>query len=113
LQLPLYALAVERIFHATEPVRLLGLAYWLVVKDGPKRMLPTGKDETAWARDSREWHDYRGQLEAVVARIAASLRSGDFRLAPRHRETCQYCDYSTICRINQLRGRFEPLTLTG
>lgn len=109
LQLPLYAMAVERLFHKN--ARPLGLAYWLVVKEGPKRMLPLGRDNDAWVRNSTEWPDYRAQLERVVAKVVTALRSGDFRLALRREETCRHCNYQTICRINQLRERFQPLPL--
>ena len=111
LQLPLYALAVERVIHAAGKVRPLGLAYWLIVKDGPKAMLPDGRREYAWAADAEAWPKYREELERVVARVATSLRHGDFRLAPRHKETCEYCDFCTVCRINQQRGRLAPLPL--
>jgi ATP-dependent helicase/DNAse subunit B len=36
LQLPLYALAVERVLLKDRPSRPLGLAYWLVTDSGPK-----------------------------------------------------------------------------
>jgi ATP-dependent helicase/DNAse subunit B len=109
LQLPLYALAVERLFG--QPMRPLGLAYWLIVKDGPKLMLPDGRRPHAWAKDAEEWPKYREQLERVVARVAQSLRSGDFRLAPRRDDTCEYCPHGSVCRINQQRDRLQPLPL--
>ena len=47
LQLPLYALAVERVLFAGQIARPLGLAYWLVTDTGPKPMLPSGKKACA------------------------------------------------------------------
>ena len=111
LQLPLYALALERVFDFDGPVRPLGMAYWIILEDGPRHMLPGKRDEFMWLEDTEAWPRYRARLERVVACVARHLRRGDFRVAPRHKHTCNWCDFKTICRINQQRGRSIPLRL--
>ena len=90
-------------------MRPLGLAYWLITDAGAKRMLP--KKEIDWFEDADAWPMFREQLERVVIRIVSSIRAGDFRLAPRSKDVCKYCDFNTVCRINQHRDRYLPLPL--
>ncbi len=111
LQLPLYALALERVFHKGDSLRPLGMSYWIILEEGPKRVLPVKREEYSWLLDAERWPHYRSVMERVVARMVSHLRDGDFRLAPRHKKSCNYCDYATICRINQQRGRLMPLEL--
>jgi RecB family exonuclease len=113
LQLPLYAIAVERVLFAGRPARPLGLAYWLVAGDGPKPVLPDRRRERAWLADPAGWAAFRSQLEAWVATIVSHIRSGDFPLAPRSETCTDTCSFGPVCRISQARavGKVFPIGL--
>jgi ATP-dependent helicase/DNAse subunit B len=114
LQLPLYAVAVERVLLKDRPARPLGLAYWLVTDTGPKPMLPSGRKQLlAWFADPARWPKFRSQLEAWVATLATHVRAGDFPLAPRSDHCTDTCPFGPVCRIAQSRntGKVFPLGL--
>jgi ATP-dependent helicase/nuclease subunit B len=114
LQLPLYALAVERVLLKDRPARPLGLAYWLVTDTGPKPMLPSGKRALlAWLTDPGRWAKFREQLESWVATLVGHIRVGDFPLAPRSEHCTDTCRFGPVCRIAQSRntGKVLPLAL--
>ena len=104
LQLPLYALAVQKVFYDGKPARPLGLAYWLVTDDGAKKMMPRKGKFTAWLRDPAAWEEYRKLLEAWVMKLAGHIRNAEFPLAPRSENCTATCAYSHVCRIAQSRG---------
>jgi ATP-dependent helicase/nuclease subunit B len=101
LQLPLYALAVERVFLAGRAGRPAALAYWMVAEDGPKRVLPSKRGRLASAA---VWPAYRERLEAWVAEVVGRVRAGDFPLAPRDRDCTQTCAFAAVCRITPARA---------
>ena len=105
LQLPLYALAVERVLLKDRRARPLGLAYWLVTDTGPKTVLPSGRNAAlAWIADQAAWAKFSRQLEGWVARIVTHIRAGDFPLAPRSETCTDTCPFGCICRISQSRN---------
>ena len=114
LQLPLYAVAVERVLLPGRSARPLGLAYWLVTDAGPKPVLPgKKKDLLAWLTDGARWAKFRDQLEGWVAALAGHIRAGDFPLAPRSDDCTDTCRLGPACRIAQARavGKVWPLGL--
>jgi ATP-dependent helicase/nuclease subunit B len=113
LQLPLYALAVERVLLKDRPARPLGLAYWLVTDTGAKLMLPSGRKALAWIADAEAWTRFSQQLEKWVARIVTHIRAGDFPLSPRSATCTDTCAFGSVCRIAQSRntGKVFPLEL--
>jgi ATP-dependent helicase/nuclease subunit B len=114
LQLPLYALAVERVLLKDGPTRPLGLAYWLVTDSGPKPMLPSGKRSVlSWLSDSGKWKRFRTQLETWVTSLVGHIRAGDFPLSPRSDHCTDICAFGPVCRIAQSRhtGKLFGLTL--
>jgi len=113
LQLPLYALAVERVLLKDRPARPLGLAYWLVTDTGARSMLPSGRQALDWIDDAEAWVRFSRQLEDWVARIVSHIRAGDFPLAPRSDSCTDTCAFGSVCRIAQSRntGKVFPLGL--
>ena len=103
LQLPLYALAVEKMILPGKKARPLGLAYWLVTDTGPKSVMP-GRKPLAWLSDPEQWRTFRGQLEEWVAKVAGRIRAGAFPLAPRSPTCSDTCPFGQICRISQSRN---------
>lgn len=112
LQLSLYALAVERVFFPGRAVRPLGLAYWLVMDDGPKTVTPGSRSATAWLADEEKWAKFREQLEQWVANVVSRIRDGRFPLAPRSENCTDTCSFGQVCRINQSRNVGKVWDLT-
>jgi ATP-dependent helicase/DNAse subunit B len=115
LQLSLYALAVERVFFPGRSARPLGLAYWLVMGEGPKTVTPGARSALAWLSDSEKWAKFREQLEHWVATVVSKIRDGHFPLAPRSENCTDTCSFGQVCRINQSRnvGKVWDLSLPG
>jgi RecB family exonuclease len=113
LQLPLYALAVERVFFPGRKARPLGLAYWLVTDQGPKPVLPGARQALGWLSDPKKWVTFRKQLEEWVAKMVGRIRDGQFPLAPRSDNCAETCSFGQACRIAQSRnvGKTWELTL--
>jgi ATP-dependent helicase/nuclease subunit B len=99
LQLPLYALALERVFFADRPSRPLGVAYWLVTDTGPKIVLPGGRTPVLWLTDPQRWPAFRQRLEAFVGAVVEQIRAGTFPLAPQSDHCTASCPYGPVCRI--------------
>jgi ATP-dependent helicase/nuclease subunit B len=112
LQLPLYALAVERVLLKDSRARPLGLAYWLVTDTGAKSMLPAGRNAAlAWIDNAEAWPKFSKQLEEWVARIVTHIRAGDFPLAPRSETCTDTCAFGCVCRIAQSRNTGKVFAL--
>ena len=106
LQLPLYAMAVERIILAEEGLTLRDVGYWALRKDGYKPIA------------FEEWQQVQSALESYVAELVDRLRRGVF-VVDSQIDGCEgFCDYRAICRIRQARlaakrhDRPEPPELT-
>jgi ATP-dependent helicase/nuclease subunit B len=104
LQLTLYALAAEEVVLADQRARPLGLAYWLVMEDGPKLVLPGSRKALAWLAAAEEWPVMRSALRRWVLELCKRIRGGQFALKPRDEKCSQNCDFSQICRITQTRS---------
>jgi RecB family exonuclease len=91
LQLPLYAMAVERIILADEHVRLRDVGYWALRQGGYKPIA------------FEEWEAAQAALESYVAELVGRLRRGIF-VVDSQVDGCEgFCDYRAICRIRQVR----------
>ena len=91
LQLPLYAMAVERIILAGEDVTLHDVGYWALRKEGYKAIAFS------------EWELVQAALESYVAELVDRLRRGVF-VVDSQVDGCEgFCDFRAICRIRQAR----------
>jgi ATP-dependent helicase/DNAse subunit B len=92
LQLPLYALAVERLV-IKENASLYDAGYWGLAGSGF-----TALTFPEWGEDQERLVDY-------VTAVVNHLRHGIFPIAPRKEECDKRCDYAEVCRIGELRHR--------
>jgi RecB family exonuclease len=92
LQLPLYALAVERIILAQEAAQLYDVGYWALAGDGFKPIA------------LKDWEHDREALEAFVIQTVAQLRQGVFAVDSRKDDCTSYCEFSAVCRVRQARA---------
>lgn len=92
LQLPLYAMAVEKLLFERGEVGLLDVGYWSLKNKGYKPIV------------LQEWEEFRRTLVERVFDVIGRLRTGDFVVSPR-KEGCEaYCEYRGVCRIRQVRA---------
>ncbi len=91
-QLPLYALAVERLGLAPEAARLDGFGYWSLPKSGYKR-IPTP-----------DWAGYSLRLSAYIVALVGRLREGKFPIDSRKKDCRKFCDFQAICRVGEVRS---------
>lgn len=92
VQLPLYALAVERLGLAGEHLELRDVGYWSLKDEGFK---PIALDD---------WEARKGELEAVVVGAVGRLRDGFMVIDPRKDDCTRTCDFKSVCRITQVRA---------
>jgi RecB family exonuclease len=96
LQLPLYAMAVERIILASEEIRLLDVGYWALKFKGYQPI------------NFPDWGIDQARIEEFVFAVVEKLRQGIFNVRPRKSGCESYCDYRAICRVRQVRAARKP-----
>jgi ATP-dependent helicase/DNAse subunit B len=105
LQLPLYALAAERLLgdRGAAPFRA---AYWHVAGKGYQEKDAVKFHLVAEGRlaASPEWNELRHQLPARVRSLVEGVRRGEFPMHSIDDECTGRCPYSTVCRVNQVRS---------
>jgi ATP-dependent helicase/DNAse subunit B len=91
LQLPLYAMAVERLLFQDGAASLFDLGYWSLRKDGFKAIaFPS-------------WNQDQETLVAHVRALVDELRRGVFVVQSRTSNCETFCDYRNVCRVRQVR----------
>jgi RecB family exonuclease len=103
LQVPLYALAAERLLAGTGGGEPLDAGYWGIGGKGyrPGATMTTVGDGPP-VSDAR-WAAYRDALLRYVIELIERLRAADLPIAPRRDDCTRGCDYKTVCRIHQVR----------
>ncbi len=106
LQLPLYALAAQKLLAASDAVPFRA-AYWHLAGEGYQ-------DEQAvkfyFEADGRleladEWSELEAFLRARIASLVRGIRQGEFPMFSTDDKCTSLCDYSTVCHVNQARSR--------
>lgn len=90
LQLPVYALAAERLVLGGLGATFDEVGYWGLADKG------YGKAEINWAELYRP-------LEEKILGAVDRLREGRFVVQPRTEDCTRKCDFSAVCRIGQVR----------
>ncbi len=105
LQLPLYALAVERIILAEQGALPHDAGYWALAGDGYKSLrLKMAQLNDSTATLSEDWETFRQALETYVVELVSQLRRATFPVHPRKDDCTRFCDYRAVCRIAQVRA---------
>ncbi len=91
LQLPLYAMAVERFLFEGGRAGPRDVGYWGLKEKGYK---PIAFEEWSQA--------HKDLLERVFA-VVRAIRAGAFPIAPSKHDCEKYCEYRSVCRIRQVR----------
>lgn len=92
LQLPLYALAVERVVLRPQEAVLHDVGYWGLASSGFKPI------------PLKNWECDRQALEEYVTAVVAQLRQGVFVVDSCKDDCTARCEYSSVCRVQQVRA---------
>ena len=105
LQLPLYAMAVERHVVTETGAGPLDVGYWELKSKGYQ---PVVKMVAREGKAPPDWAENRGRIEGFVLEMVDRLRKGVFPVHPRADDCTRLCDYRAICRIAQVRSASKP-----
>jgi hypothetical protein len=110
LQLPLYAMAVERALPEQENPRALDAGYWALRGKGYRPIV-----EMIINRDGDLYQDSRWKPDVGPDRIVAfvldlvdRLRRGMLPVHSAEPDCDRTCDYRTVCRFHQVRQARKP-----
>jgi len=90
-QLPLYALAVERLGLAPGDLDLIDVGYWSLPRNGYQGV------------KIADWPGYRDRLMAFVIGLVGELRGGSFPVDSRKKDCPKFCDFRSACRVSEVR----------
>jgi len=91
-QLPLYAMAVERLVLPSGGSAFLDAGYWSLPKDGFR-----GVKLDAWDR-------YRDRLTGFILAMVGELRRGVFPVFSQKKDCESRCDFHKTCRVREVRS---------
>ncbi len=112
LQLGVYLAALERVFLKGQGI---GGAGYYTLRGGRNRRNQglyranmnryTGINPSAHSNLSDEdWKTARDEMEARIWEFIDGMRAGKFPVDPsKPKQTCPYCDYSSLCRYDRFR----------
>jgi hypothetical protein len=108
LQLPLYALAAEKLLFADRKAVALATGYWSIQAGGfaPGRntLLEFRAHGANGLADSPRWSGLSGVILRRVGEIVRGARAAHFPIYSENQDCTRYCEFSKICRIAQVRS---------
>ncbi|MBI2824095.1 MAG: PD-(D/E)XK nuclease family protein [Planctomycetia bacterium] len=113
MQAPLYVLAAERLLAGENRVGWRA-GYWFVAKGGWRKdqSLEVSEQSGRQVCPTDEWQELRqATIDRVVA-LVQCIRQGQFPVVSREERCTSYCEFRTVCRVNQARSlekTWEPL----
>lgn len=100
LQLPLYAL-----MYCKDKFR--GLRYGLIEKEDKNLVSPILSNKIGTKGEEDDYlEEYFSQLEEILVEIDRNIKEGVFIVKPLNKNKCTYCEYSNICRKEEVRDGF-------
>jgi hypothetical protein len=107
VQLPLYAMAVERGLLAGRESVPLDMGYWALHGDGYRSAwprVPRRQQGPITPMSPEQWGRDRSAFESYVLALVDTIRSAEFPVAPHHIETCEtFCEFRSACRVRAIR----------
>ena len=103
LQLPLYAMAAERVLFSDSGKAPLDAAYWGLKKDGFAKRRTMSKLDSVSADIESQWRTFSSELEQYILDLVDRSRSGDFPVLPQKPDCDSHCDFRFVCRVKGTR----------
>ncbi|HEU5115124.1 MAG TPA: PD-(D/E)XK nuclease family protein, partial [Isosphaeraceae bacterium] len=103
LQLPLYALAVERLILADVGAEPFDVGYWGLRDKGFRPIDQRIKIRSKGTSVDENWAQNLQAAETFVVELVKRLRAAEFPVAPRKDQCTRTCEYKNVCRIGQVR----------
>jgi ATP-dependent helicase/nuclease subunit B len=103
LQLPLYALAAERLLVAIDAVPLAA-SYWHVSDRGHQPTIEFHLHASGQLKLSPQWRALRDDLRHRIGALVSHVRGGQFPMSCTDEKCTSRCPYHTVCRVNQVRA---------
>jgi ATP-dependent helicase/DNAse subunit B len=106
LQLALYTLAVQRLQLLGHKAWPYQMGYWRLRVRGYFSGLKIWADDEGrlMEMDATIWEELQRQLEEIIPRLAAGIRSGQFPVFNSDLSCTTFCPYRTVCRVGQVRA---------
>lgn len=104
LQLPLYALAVERLILAAERAAVYQAGYWQIRVEGFKPLKPFGAYAGADFSPTDAWRETQMAVIDRVLSLARGARAAQFPVFSSDNKCTSHCDFKTVCRVHQARS---------
>ncbi|HUQ70534.1 MAG TPA: PD-(D/E)XK nuclease family protein, partial [Planctomycetaceae bacterium] len=109
LQLMLYALAVRRLGLAPADALPFQLGYWCLKETGFQGGVGTRSQQTLKPIDAAAWQTLERLVDEVVPQLAQGIRAGEFVVDNPDEHCTGYCEFRTVCRVNQIRPLADRL----
>jgi ATP-dependent helicase/nuclease subunit B len=103
LQPPLYVMAAQVLLFGEDQGRPMWAGYWSMDKGMTTdaryslKCPPSGKA-------SEEWTALQQSVVARIRQFVADIRAGNFPVFSRDDQCTSYCNFSTVCRVAQVRS---------
>lgn len=105
IQLAVYLLAVKRLSLAGDHLIPFQIAYWGLKGEG---FITGFKKKKGIKSDQALEKDLLDALEEIlddlIPKLAERIRNGQFVLDSKNKDCTKYCNFKTVCRIQQLRS---------
>lgn len=104
LQLPLYALAVERLLLAEHGASPWQVGYWFLSERGYQGQLQLAAQAEGRVERTEVWKALIETIEAKVFALVRGMRHAEFPMHNLDDKCTSHCDYREACRVNQVRA---------
>ena len=98
LQPPLYVMAAQVLLFGESKGRPLWAGYWSM----DKGITTSAKYSLNCSAD--EWESLQQNVVACIRQFVTDIRAGNFPVSSRDEHCTSYCNFSTVCRIAQVRS---------
>ncbi|NOY29279.1 MAG: hypothetical protein GXP28_03600, partial [Planctomycetes bacterium] len=118
LQLPLYALAAERLLLADQDAVALSTGYWNIKGQGFASSRKSGALEIRELKDqaiqtSEQWDQLQPLLLERIGQLIGGIRGGQFPVINEDKNCTRWCSFSTICRVAHARSLEKELEMNN
>ena len=104
LQPPLYVMAAQVLLFGEDQARPMWAGYWSMDKGVTTSARYSLKCSAEGGNATDEWKSLQESVVACIRQFVTDIRAGNFPVASRDEQCTSYCNFSTVCRIAQVRS---------